>query len=79
MLLVYLPYVPSRFENFLLKGQRIRADAHEWLAARLPKKLTAELMVKSRSSSGNRLPTQAMLVQILSKAVGIVDNRTLGS
>ena len=37
MPLVYLPYVPSRFENFLLEGRNIRADVHEWLAARLPK------------------------------------------
>lgn len=37
MPLVYLPYVPSRFEAFLLEGRRIRADVHDWLAARLPK------------------------------------------
>lgn len=37
MKLAYLPYVPSRFENFLLEGRNIRADVHEWLAARLPK------------------------------------------
>jgi hypothetical protein len=37
MPLLYLPYVPSRFEAFLLEGRRIRADVHEWLAARLPK------------------------------------------
>ena len=37
MPLVYLPYVPSRFEDFLLEGRRIRADVHDWLAARLPK------------------------------------------
>ncbi|QTD44830.1 HNH endonuclease [Ottowia testudinis] len=37
MPLVYLPYVPSRFESFLLEGRRIRADVHEWLALRLPK------------------------------------------
>ena len=37
MPLVYLPYVPSRFESFLLEGRHIRADVHEWLAARLPK------------------------------------------
>lgn len=37
MPLVYLPYVPSRFEDFLLQGRPIRADVHEWLAARLPK------------------------------------------
>jgi len=37
MPLVYLPYVPSRFETFLLEGRRIRADVHDWLAARLPR------------------------------------------
>ena len=37
MPLVYLPYVPSRFEDFLLAGRDIRADVHDWLAARLPK------------------------------------------
>ncbi len=37
MPLVYLPYVPSRFEDFLLEGRHIRADVHGWLAARLPK------------------------------------------
>ena len=37
MPLLYLPYVPSRFEAFLLEGRAIRADVHEWLAARLPK------------------------------------------
>jgi len=37
MPLLYLPYVPSRFEGFLLEGRHIRADVHEWLAARLPK------------------------------------------
>jgi hypothetical protein len=37
MPLVYLPYVPSRFEDFLLEGRHIRADVHEWLALRLPK------------------------------------------
>lgn len=37
MPLVYLPYVPNRFGDFLLAGRNIRADVHEWLAARLPK------------------------------------------
>jgi hypothetical protein len=37
MPLLYLPYVPSRFESFLLEGRTIRADVHAWLAARLPK------------------------------------------
>jgi hypothetical protein len=37
MPLLYLPYVPSRFEAFLMEGRLIRADVHEWLAARLPK------------------------------------------
>lgn len=37
MPLLYMPYVPSRFEDFLLEGRNIRADVHEWLAARLPR------------------------------------------
>jgi hypothetical protein len=37
MPLLYLPYVPSRFEAFLLEGRHIRADVHKWLASRLPK------------------------------------------
>ncbi len=37
MPLLYLPYVPSRFEDFLLEGRHIRTDVHEWLASRLPK------------------------------------------
>ena len=37
MPLLYLPYVPSRFEDFLLEGRQVRADVHEWLAMRLPK------------------------------------------
>lgn len=37
MPLMFTPYVPNRFEAFLLDGRRIRADVHEWLAARLPK------------------------------------------
>ncbi len=37
MPLLFAPYVPSRFEDFLLRGRHIRADVHAWLAARLPK------------------------------------------
>lgn len=37
MPLVYLPYVPNRFEDFLLAGRHVRADVHEWLAARVAK------------------------------------------
>lgn len=37
MPLLYLPYRPSRWEDFLLEGRRIRADVHEWLTMRLPK------------------------------------------
>lgn len=32
-----LPYVPSVWEDVLLRGRNIRADVHEWLAAKLPK------------------------------------------
>jgi hypothetical protein len=37
MPLLYLPYAPSRFEDFLLAGRQIRSDVHDWLAVRLPK------------------------------------------
>lgn len=37
MPLLYAPYVPSRVEDFILKGRNVRADVHEWLAAKLPK------------------------------------------
>ena len=37
MPLLYLPYVPSRWEDFLLAGRNVRVDVHQWLASRLPK------------------------------------------
>lgn len=37
MPLLFLPYVPSRYEDFLLSGRNVRADVHQWLASRLPK------------------------------------------
>lgn len=37
MPLLYVPYVPSRWEDFLLAGRNVRADVHQWLAERLPK------------------------------------------
>lgn len=37
MPLVYLPYAPSLWEDYLLDGRNIRADVHEFLVARLPK------------------------------------------
>ena len=37
MKLLYVPYVPSRWEDLLLQGRNIRADVHEWLVAKLPK------------------------------------------
>lgn len=37
MKLLYVPYVPNRHEDFLLRGRNIRADVHEWLASRLPR------------------------------------------
>lgn len=37
MPLVYLPYVPSVWEDFLLAGRNVRADVHVWLTARLPR------------------------------------------
>ena len=43
MRLQYLPYVPSRFEDFLLAGRHIRADVHEWLCCTPAERITAEL------------------------------------
>jgi 5-methylcytosine-specific restriction endonuclease McrA len=37
MKLVYLPYTPNIHENFILSSRNIRADVHDWLAAKLPK------------------------------------------
>lgn len=37
MPLLFMPYVPSRVEDFILKGRNIRADVQEWLAAKLPR------------------------------------------
>lgn len=36
MPLLYLPYVPSRHEHFILSGRRILADQMEFLLARVP-------------------------------------------
>jgi hypothetical protein len=37
MPLLFLPYVPNRFEDFILQGRNIRCDVHDWLASKLPK------------------------------------------
>jgi hypothetical protein len=37
MPLLFMPYVPSVYEDFILRSRHIRADVHAWLAARLPK------------------------------------------
>jgi hypothetical protein len=37
MELLYLPYIPNRWEQFLLSGRNIRQDVHVWLASRLAK------------------------------------------
>lgn len=37
MPLLFTPYVPNRFEDFLLAGRNVRVDVHQWLAARLAK------------------------------------------
>lgn len=35
MPLLFAPYVPTVFEDFLLRGRHIRGDVHEWLASRV--------------------------------------------
>lgn len=37
MTLLYAPYVPSLYEDFILSSRHIRADVMEWLRARVPK------------------------------------------
>ncbi|MDO9612115.1 MAG: HNH endonuclease, partial [Serpentinimonas sp.] len=37
MPLLYTPYVPSLWEDFILRNRRILADQMEFLAARLPR------------------------------------------
>ena len=37
MPLLFTPYAPSVYEDFILRGRHVRADVHAWLAARLPK------------------------------------------
>lgn len=35
--LLYVPYVPCRFEHFILSGRNVLADQHDYLAAKLPR------------------------------------------
>ncbi|NHZ34747.1 MULTISPECIES: HNH endonuclease [Massilia] len=35
--LLYVPYVPCRFEHFILSGRNVLADQHDYLSAKLPK------------------------------------------
>ena len=35
--LLYVPYVPCRFEHFLLSGRNVLADQHDYLSASLPR------------------------------------------
>jgi hypothetical protein len=37
MSLIYAPYIPSLYEDMILKGRNILADQMEFLAANLPK------------------------------------------
>lgn len=37
MTLLYAPYVPSLYEDFILSSRHIRADVMQWLLARVPK------------------------------------------
>ena len=37
MTLLYAPYVPSLYEDFILSSRHIRVDVMEWLLARVPK------------------------------------------
>lgn len=35
--LLYVPYVPCRFEHFILSGRYVLADQHDYLSAKLPR------------------------------------------
>jgi HNH endonuclease len=35
--LIYVPYVPCRFEHFILSGRNVLSDQHDYLAAKLPR------------------------------------------
>jgi len=35
--LIYAPYVPCRYEHFILSGRNVLADQHDYLAAKLPR------------------------------------------
>ncbi len=35
--LLYVPYVPCRYEHFILSGRHVLADQHDYLSAKLPK------------------------------------------
>jgi hypothetical protein len=35
--LLYVPYVPCRFEHFILSGRNVLVDQHDYLSAKLPK------------------------------------------
>ena len=35
--LIYVPYIPCRYEHFILSGRNVLADQHEYLAAKLPR------------------------------------------
>lgn len=37
MPMLFAPYKPCVYEDFILAGRNVRADVHEWLAARVPK------------------------------------------
>jgi hypothetical protein len=48
MPLLYVPYVPSRHEHFILRNRRILADQMEYLLAGVPR--TSRLYVAARLS-----------------------------
>lgn len=35
--LMYVPYMPCRFEHFILSGRNVIADQHDYLSAKLPR------------------------------------------
>ena len=49
MALLYTPYVPSLWEDFILRNRRILADQMEFLMAHLPQELAAARLGRHRT------------------------------
>lgn len=60
MPLIVVPYVPCRFEHFILTGRRILADQHEYLAARISRAgIDRDKLLKGRGYDRNPLSIES--------------------